>query len=86
MNQTRKNRELILQPDKEKKMNKTELHNKRNVEIRVEMYQNVQKVSRKRVFGCQRRFECLRVVGRVDGTIPLTHRTFGVILLRHDAF
>ena len=60
--------------------------NKRNVEIRVEMYQNVQKVSRKRVFGCQRRFECLRVVGRVDGTIPLTHRTFGVILLRHDAF
>ena len=35
------------------------------------MYQNVQKVSRKRVIGCQRRFECLRVVGRVVGTITV---------------
>ena len=44
------------------------LHIKGNVDFRVYMYQNVQKVSRTRAFGCQRRFECLRVVGRVVGT------------------
>ena len=40
----------------------------RNMKTKGGMYQNVQKVSRKRVIGCQRRFECLRVVGRVVGT------------------
>jgi len=41
---------------------------KRNVKFRVYMYPNVQKVSRKQVFSCQRCFEYFSVVGRVIST------------------